>query len=70
MIYLKILFPLLFILCVQRDVTGIGGSWSDFLDYVLASIKSDDVKLVLEGDSVGSFYIATSPLFYCLFRFS
>nr|GME04554.1 Leucine-rich repeat-containing protein [Ipomoea batatas] len=36
----------------MRDVTGIGGSWSDFLEYVLASIKSDDVKLVLEGDSV------------------
>ena len=34
---------------LQRDMTGIVGSWSEFMDYVRASIKSDDVKLILEG---------------------
>ncbi|KAL5555430.1 hypothetical protein UlMin_037666 [Ulmus minor] len=35
----------------MRDSIGIGGSWSEFVDYVMASINSKDVKLVLEGDS-------------------
>ncbi|KAA8547020.1 hypothetical protein F0562_003449 [Nyssa sinensis] len=35
----------------MRDNIGIGGSWSEFVDYVIASIKSEDVKLVLEGQS-------------------
>ncbi|XP_057492767.1 uncharacterized protein LOC130778262 [Actinidia eriantha] len=35
----------------MRDMIGIGGSWSEFIDYVIASIKSDDVKLILEGQS-------------------
>ncbi|KAH9717413.1 U2 small nuclear ribonucleoprotein auxiliary factor-like protein [Citrus sinensis] len=34
-----------------RDEIGIGGSWSEFIDYVVASIKSEDVKLILEGHS-------------------
>ncbi|XP_008227406.1 PREDICTED: uncharacterized protein LOC103326933 [Prunus mume] len=35
----------------MRDSIGIGGSWSDFIDYLIASVKSEDVKLVLEGHS-------------------
>lgn len=32
-----------------RDVIGIGGSWTDFINYFAASLKSDEVKLILEG---------------------
>lgn len=35
----------------MRDDTGIGGSWSEFLEYLVNSIKFGDVKLVLEGHS-------------------
>ncbi|XP_055816115.1 uncharacterized protein LOC129885737 isoform X2 [Solanum dulcamara] len=35
----------------MRDRTGIGGSWSDFVDYLIAAIKSEDVKLVMDGQS-------------------
>ncbi|PON33766.1 U2 small nuclear ribonucleoprotein auxiliary factor-like protein [Parasponia andersonii] len=35
----------------MRDDLGIGGSWSEFMDYVLASFKSRDVKLILDGHS-------------------
>ncbi|XP_073154702.1 uncharacterized protein [Henckelia pumila] len=35
----------------MRDAIGIGGSWSEFVDYVTASLKSEDVKLVMEGSS-------------------
>ncbi|KAG8643018.1 hypothetical protein MANES_12G157300v8 [Manihot esculenta] len=35
----------------MRDSIGIGGSWSDFVDYFVASVKSEDVKLVLEKHS-------------------
>ncbi|XP_070011709.1 uncharacterized protein [Nicotiana sylvestris] len=35
----------------MRDRTGIGGSWSDFVDYLIASVKSEDVKLVMDGHS-------------------
>ncbi|XP_060167903.1 uncharacterized protein LOC132598817 isoform X1 [Lycium barbarum] len=35
----------------MRDRTGIGGSWSDFVDYLIASLKSEDVKLVMDGQS-------------------
>lgn len=31
-----------------RDSLGIGGSWSDFINYVTASLKSKDVKLVMD----------------------
>lgn len=43
---------------MQRDEVGIGGSWSDFVDYVVASIKSEDVKIVLQGcsNSDGNLY--------------
>ncbi|EYU23730.1 hypothetical protein ABFS82_08G089600 [Erythranthe guttata] len=34
-----------------RDDIGIGGSWSDFVDYVTASLRSGDVKLIMEGSS-------------------
>ncbi|KAJ4833517.1 hypothetical protein Tsubulata_030050 [Turnera subulata] len=34
-----------------RDSVGIGGSWSDFVDYLIASIKSHDVRLVLDDYS-------------------
>ncbi|XP_038997736.1 uncharacterized protein LOC120122683 isoform X2 [Hibiscus syriacus] len=33
----------------MRDSVGIGGSWSDFIHYILASVKSEDVKLLLEA---------------------
>ncbi|MCL7029850.1 hypothetical protein MKW94_008211 [Papaver nudicaule] len=32
-----------------RDDVGIGGSLSEFVDYLVASLKSDNVKLVLGG---------------------
>lgn len=35
----------------MRDNIGIGGSWSEFVDYVIASIKSEELKLVMEGPS-------------------
>lgn len=35
----------------MRDSIGIGGSWSDFIEYVVESLKSEDVKLVMEGQS-------------------
>ncbi|KAK2384877.1 U2 small nuclear ribonucleoprotein auxiliary factor protein [Trifolium repens] len=34
-----------------RDIIGIGGSWSEFADYFVNSLKSEDLKLVLETDS-------------------
>ncbi|KAG6405903.1 hypothetical protein SASPL_133497 [Salvia splendens] len=30
---------------------GIGGSWSEYIDYITTSLKSGDVKLVLDGVS-------------------
>lgn len=41
-----------FYLYVQRDGIGIGGSWSDFVEYFIASIKSEDIKLVIDGQSM------------------
>ncbi|KAM0057083.1 hypothetical protein Hdeb2414_s0005g00154061 [Helianthus debilis subsp. tardiflorus] len=38
----------------MRDETGVGGSWSDFLEYLVHSIKFGDVKLLLEGQSKSS----------------
>ncbi|CAH2043587.1 unnamed protein product, partial [Thlaspi arvense] len=38
----------------MRDAVGIGGSWSEFLDYTVASLKSDNVKLLLGENSVSS----------------
>ncbi|XP_031401177.1 uncharacterized protein LOC116211101 isoform X2 [Punica granatum] len=35
----------------MRDDIGVGDSWSEFIDYFQSSIKSDNVKLVLEGQS-------------------
>ncbi|XP_062096140.1 uncharacterized protein LOC133801929 isoform X1 [Humulus lupulus] len=35
----------------MRDDIGIGGSWSEFMEYVMASLKSQDVKLILDGHS-------------------
>nr|XP_043611783.1 uncharacterized protein LOC122583443 [Erigeron canadensis] len=35
----------------MRDDIGVGGSWSEFLEYVVNSLKFGDVKLVLEGQS-------------------
>lgn len=52
---------------MQRDNIGIGGSWTEFLDYVIASIKSEDTKLVMEGhpDSDGNhlFFASLSRFF-------
>jgi hypothetical protein len=36
---------------LQRDIIGIGGSWSEFADYFVNSLKSEDLKLVLETNS-------------------
>lgn len=36
---------------MQRDIIGIGGSWSEFADYFVTSLKSEDLKLVLEANS-------------------
>ena len=36
---------------MQQDSVGVGGSWSEFVDYVVASMKSKDVKVVLEENS-------------------
>lgn len=33
------------------DIIGIGGSWSEFADYFVNSLKSEDLKLVLEPNS-------------------
>ncbi|CAN8251710.1 unnamed protein product [Cochlearia groenlandica] len=38
----------------MRDTVGIGGSWSEFLDYTVASLKSDNVKLILGEKSVSN----------------
>ncbi|XP_024006761.1 uncharacterized protein LOC18011691 isoform X2 [Eutrema salsugineum] len=38
----------------MRDTVGIGGSWSEFLDYTVASLKSDNVKLHLGQNSVSN----------------
>ncbi|KAK2656281.1 hypothetical protein Ddye_009333 [Dipteronia dyeriana] len=35
----------------MRDDIGIGGSWSEFIEYLTASIKSEDVKLVFQTNS-------------------
>ncbi|THU61640.1 hypothetical protein C4D60_Mb07t25460 [Musa balbisiana] len=38
-----------------RDDIGIGGSWSEFVDYLKSSLSSGDVKLILGGlQNVGS----------------
>lgn len=50
---------------VQRDDIGIGGPWSEFMDYVMASLKSQDVKLILDGNSNSdSGYILVPCSFY------
>lgn len=36
---------------VQRDDIGIGGDMSEFLNYLITSLKLGDVKLRLEGHS-------------------
>lgn len=36
----------------QRDTVGIGGTWSEFLDYTVASLKSENVKLLLGDHSI------------------
>ncbi|KAI7741307.1 hypothetical protein M8C21_012907 [Ambrosia artemisiifolia] len=35
----------------MRDETGVGGSWSDFLEYLVNSLNFGDVKLVFDGQS-------------------
>ncbi|CAA6660389.1 unnamed protein product [Spirodela intermedia] len=35
----------------RRDETGVGSSCSEFLDYLIASLSSDDVRLVFGGGS-------------------
>ncbi|KAF6167131.1 hypothetical protein GIB67_029769 [Kingdonia uniflora] len=40
-----------------RDDIGVGGSWSEFVDYLIASMKSVDVKLLL-GSPIASSKLA------------
>ncbi|PRQ38335.1 hypothetical protein RchiOBHm_Chr4g0412711 [Rosa chinensis] len=35
----------------MQDNIGVRGTWSEFIDYLVNSIKSKDTKLVLEGPS-------------------
>ncbi|KAL3844763.1 hypothetical protein ACJIZ3_002166 [Penstemon smallii] len=35
------------------DDIGIGGSWSEFVDYMITSLGSSDVKLIMEGSEAG-----------------
>ena len=37
---------------VQRDEIGIGGAMSEFVDYIITSLKFGDVRLRLEEQSV------------------
>jgi hypothetical protein len=55
---------------VQRDNIGIGGSWSEFVDYVIASIKSEDLKLVMEGhsNSGGNYFSLLLFPFFSLYQ--
>ncbi|VVB17952.1 unnamed protein product [Arabis nemorensis] len=46
----------------MRDAVGIGGSWSEFLDYTIASLKSDSVKLLLLGENSVSNGVETARL--------
>ncbi|KAK8959502.1 hypothetical protein KSP40_PGU021092 [Platanthera guangdongensis] len=36
---------------ILRDETGIGGSWNDFVRYLLVSLSTGDVKLILDGQA-------------------
>ncbi|PIA47526.1 hypothetical protein AQUCO_01400280v1 [Aquilegia coerulea] len=38
-----------------KDDIGLGGSWDEFVDYLLGSIKSDNVKIVLNGSPASAF---------------
>lgn len=38
----------------MRDTVGVGGSWSEFLDYTVASLKSGNVKLLLGDHSLSN----------------
>ncbi|KAG9132921.1 hypothetical protein Leryth_022690 [Lithospermum erythrorhizon] len=35
----------------MREIVGVGGPWCDFVDYMKDSFTSEDLKLVLEGQS-------------------
>ena len=38
-------------LIMQRDDIGIGGSWSEFVDYLMASLSSGTVKVIMDTAS-------------------
>lgn len=56
----------MFLINIQRDEIGIGGSWLEFIDYVVASIKSEDVKLILEGHSNADGILSESFFFFSI----
>lgn len=56
----------MFLINIQRDEIGIGGLWSEFIDYVVASIKSEDVKLILEGHSNAGGRLSESFFFFSI----
>jgi len=51
-------FFFLFFFNFNKLMFRIGGSWPEFVDYVIASIKSEELKLVMEGhsNSDGNYY--------------
>ncbi|CAH8346350.1 unnamed protein product [Eruca vesicaria subsp. sativa] len=44
----------------MRDTVGIGGSWSEFLDYTVASLKSENVKLTIGSCFIRSYVCVSS----------
>lgn len=39
----------------QRDDIGIGGTWSEFVDYLISSLSVGDVKLIMSGQPTSGF---------------
>ncbi|XP_052309296.1 uncharacterized protein LOC7466854 isoform X2 [Populus trichocarpa] len=52
----------------MRDCIGIGGSWAEFVEYLVASFKAEDVKLVLEKLSDSDARDAMANMSFGLFK--
>ncbi|XP_073100869.1 uncharacterized protein [Elaeis guineensis] len=48
-----------------RDDIGIGGTWSEFVDYLLSSLSAGDVKLIMSGQPTSGSDLALSLLKAC-----
>ncbi|KAF5190811.1 U2 small nuclear ribonucleoprotein auxiliary factor-like protein [Thalictrum thalictroides] len=46
----------------MKDDIGLGGSWDEFIDYLMKSINSDNVKIVLDGSTVSASDLWTPAL--------